>query len=131
MSDNELLDSMFLSLADAFEANKRSRSFSPSILTGRMGTSARILCSPVRRGSDALQRKESWGCALTPQGYTTYRSRIEALRAFWEVKNSLADNTVMMNQTEFFRVSIPSGIRIGAATLGTFLSRDVRRAILE
>lgn len=37
----------------------------------------------------------------------------------------------MMNQTEFFRVFIPSGIRVGAATLGTFLSRDAAEQFLS
>jgi hypothetical protein len=88
MPDNELLDSVLLSLADAFEANKGH-----AVL---VSPSSQEEWEPLReflagQSAEGLMRyggKESWSCALTPKGYATYRPRIEALRALGRSKTA-------------------------------------------
>jgi hypothetical protein len=91
MSDNELLDSMLLSLADEFEAHKGNsagREIKP-----KPGEWEALRALLARQFADGFmlysgQGSPSWAVKLTQKGYTEHLPRIEALRALGRARTA-------------------------------------------
>jgi hypothetical protein len=91
MSDNDLLDSVLLSLADEFETHRpNSAGIAIEPLPGEWEALRELL---ARQFADGLMLhtgtgKPSWFVKFTQKGYTTHRPRIEALRTLGRSKSA-------------------------------------------
>ena len=92
MSDNnDLLDSMLLSLADEFEAHKpNSAGIAVEPLPGEWEALREFLAHQFAEGLMLYtgSGKPSWSVKLTPKGYATYMPRIRANRALGTAKTA-------------------------------------------
>ena len=91
MSDNELLDSILLSLGDEFEAHRpNSAGIAVEPLPGEWEALREFLARQFAAGLMLYSGtgKPSWFVKLTQKGYMTHLPRIDALRALGRSKSA-------------------------------------------
>jgi hypothetical protein len=83
MSNNELLDSILIPLAELFEMRQRLRKLPVSPSSPEEWEPLRdLLAHQFAEGLMLYSGTRSWNCELTPKGYATHLPRIRALRVF-------------------------------------------------